>query len=413
MNVHKPSFLIILAVLGLVFTQSVQAQINRPGTNTPQQGQQRTQPGQQGEFDPTMQPMFPLNQPALVERVNPESYAVGPGDEFLINIIATRPMALTLKVGPAGDLLIPGFGSVDTNGLMLSEVQEQAEAVVRQQVRDGVVHVSLIGLRRFKVFVYGAVVQPGYYDVFAIDRLQDVIEEAQLRQLALSFDIQITRENGEVINADLMSYRFGGSTENNPVMQMGDRVYVPFGTFDENAVLLSGAINTFGYRIIRENETLGELFNRTIEIRGQADLENVFITRLQPDGTQRLININITEFDQLVLHPRDQIQFLAEKQVAVHGYVGAPGSFSYIPGYTAGEYITLAGGLLPVGTLRNLKVTREDGTVLYGESVRIERGDVIEVRQSLRGFLVGDTSVLAIVTSTASIVLSAYAILRN
>ena len=48
-----------------------------------------------------------------------------------------------------------------------------------------------------------------------------------------------------------------------------------------------------------------------------------------------------------------------------------------------------------------------------GESVRIERGDVIEVRQSLRGFLVGDTSVLAIVTSTASIVLSAYAILRN
>ena len=53
-------------------------------------------------------------------------------------------MALTLKVGPAGDLLIPGFGSVDTNGLMLSEVQEQAEAVVRQQVRDGVVHVSLI-----------------------------------------------------------------------------------------------------------------------------------------------------------------------------------------------------------------------------------------------------------------------------
>lgn len=356
--------------------------------------------------------LFSAEQPALEAPVDPDSYYVGPGDDILVNIVSISPQLVTLRIGPSGDLVIPGVGTINTNGMSLSTMISEVEVLVGSRLINAEVYTSLVGIRKFRVFVYGAVGRPGYVEVSATNRLQDLIAIVGLRQLALSYKIEVTRESSEVVIADLLAYRFEGDIENNPQLLAGDKIYIPFGRFDEDAVLLSGAISTSGYQIIREGETLGDLYNRVIEVIERADVENVYVTRYYNDGP-KLINLTVFEFDQFVLKPRDEIQFLVEKQVSVHGYVGSPGSFSYIPGYTAGEYITLAGGVEPLGTLRNLRVTRNDGTILFGESVQIERGDVIEAHKSTRGYLLGDTSVLQIVTSTASILLSAYAILRR
>ena len=60
--------------------------------------------------------------------INPEQYLVGPGDQFIVNIISSENVAnYTLTVSPTGEILIPSVGIVQINGQTLSSSIKKME----------------------------------------------------------------------------------------------------------------------------------------------------------------------------------------------------------------------------------------------------------------------------------------------
>jgi protein involved in polysaccharide export with SLBB domain len=273
--------------------------------------------------------------------------------------------------------------------------------------------VSLERLRTFRAYVYGAVIEPGFVEITPMMRVSDILDRVTPRTLALLNEIRVMHPDGSRTTIDLFEFKFAGDRSQNIRLREGDQVFIPFGRIGEHTVSLRGSITEgAGYTILRPGETLREFLSRKAMLAAGADLDAVTVIRSNSDG-QKMISVTPPEMDVFVLQAGDEIQLMGLRNVNVHGYVASPGSFGFIPGYTAGDYVSLAGGLLPVGTLNRLKVTRVDGTVLRGEDVIIQRGDVIEVRKSVSGTLFSDVSVLNILTAAATITLAAVAALRR
>lgn len=350
---------------------------------------------------------------ALEEPVNLETYIVGPGDFFSLNIISLESVFVSIPVGPTGDLMIPRIGSVTISGMKLSDAMNEIRDLVATRIIDGEVFVNLERLRSFRVFLYGAVVEPGYKEITPMMRVSDLLEMTELRQLAQLNDIRIIHKDGSETVIDLFEFQLRGDRSQNPRLTEGDQVFVPFGRLKDNTVVLRGAVGEgAGYSVIRPEESLRDFLNRNVTYSVGADLTSVTVIRTI-DGIVDFITVEPENLADFTLKAGDEIQLIGQRSVNVHGYVASPGSFGFIPGYTAGDYLSLAGGLLPVGSLGGLKVTRVDGTVLRGEDVIIQRGDVIEVRKSFTGTLFGDVSVLNILTAVATITLAAVAAFRR
>lgn len=53
-----------------------------------------------------------------------DSYRVGPGDVFLINVWGSEEASFTTQITPTGELLLPKFGSIPVTGLAFGEMKK-------------------------------------------------------------------------------------------------------------------------------------------------------------------------------------------------------------------------------------------------------------------------------------------------
>lgn len=368
-------------------------------------GDQRTviTPEQQSENP------IPVELIALERPVDAMTYRVGPGDQIAISIQTSEMLDKVLTISPTGYLMIPGVGKVDLRNLTLDAAIKQIDQAILLNFKNARVNSELVGLRKFKIAIVGAIKTPGYYTVSAVNRVSDVIELAEPRQMALLNQVELERIDGTIQTLDLTEFYARGNLKQNPQLAEGDRIRITYGDLDQRAIVIRGAVRNTGYDYLKPGETLGELIARRIDFRSNADLENIKIVR-QVDGKIEFITVNPEEFKGFRLQPGDDIEFLYEKPVNVQGYVASSGSFNFIPGYTAADYVTLAGGLLPAGTMNGIKISRVDGTVLHGEDVVIQRGDIIEVPRSWMNIAFGEISVIQFFSTMATLVLAVLAV---
>ncbi|RMF10087.1 MAG: hypothetical protein D6762_02350, partial [Candidatus Neomarinimicrobiota bacterium] len=61
-------------------------------------------------------------QPVPVDKpIDPRTYLLGPGDVLGYDLVYTENFSGEVAVGPSGDVLIPGIGLVNVNGVTLEE----------------------------------------------------------------------------------------------------------------------------------------------------------------------------------------------------------------------------------------------------------------------------------------------------
>lgn len=368
-------------------------------------GEQRTviTPDQQVENP------IPVELIALERPITGDEYLVGPGDQIAISVQTSETLDRVLTISPTGFLMIPGVGKVDLRNLTLNGAIERINQAILLNFKNARVNSELVGLRQFKVAIVGAVNTPGYYTVSAVNRVSDVIELAEPRPMALLNQVQLDRLDKRVLTLDITDFYTHGDLTQNPQLTEGDRISLVYGDLNQHAIVVRGAVNRTGYDYLKPGETLGELIARRIDFRSNADLENIKIVR-KNDGKIEFVTVKPDEFNSFELQPGDDIEFLYEKPVNVQGYVASSGSFNFIPGYTAADYVTLAGGLSPAGTMNGIKITRVDGTVLRGEDVVIQRGDIIEVPRSWMNIAFGEISVIQFFSTMATLVLAVLAV---
>jgi len=187
--------------------------------------------------------------------IDPNTYILGPGDLLGINIISTKNVSLPIRVNPVGEILIPSVGVLYVNGITLSESKEIiAEYIKEIAFQNSVVNVTLLDVKRFKIQLLGAVNNPGYLYVSALDKLYDVIlQSGGLQKFAHPDLIQIKRNKG-TINVNLKEYLSGKDMSQNIYLNSGDIIFVPFNDYanlnelnmvelNQNHVVVYGFVN--------------------------------------------------------------------------------------------------------------------------------------------------------------------------
>ena len=344
---------------------------------------------------------------ALERAIDPVTYILGPGDELGLNILTSENITWPLIVSPSGELLIPSVGVIHVGGKTL----QQGINLVEQFIKDRAfpkaqVSMTIVNIRSFLLQVSGAVNRPGFVKVTPVMRLHEVVRKAgNFHQLAREFDITVRSISGEEYKVDYLQFILYGDLGHNPTFQEGDKLIIPFGDVEKEGVVIRGALSGRGYDIIAPSETLEHFLWRKARFLENADLESVTITR-QKNGKEEHLRIQPERFSSIVLKPGDTIDILRERGVSVNGFVQIPGGFQFFPGFTAADYINLAGGNTTEGNPNRVLIRHLDGSSNRGQDVLVRRGDVIVVPRNLKSSIFGDSSLLQIGTALLTVYLT-------
>ena len=95
-----------------------------------------------------------------------------------------------------------------------------------------------------------------------------------------------------------------------------------------------------------------------------------------------------------------------DKAIFVTGFVKNPGRYQYFIGFAVEDYIGLAGGNLKEGNPSRVNIQHINDSKDIGLHHSIQRGDIIYVPQRRLNKLVGELSVLQILSFSGSIYLT-------
>jgi len=226
-------------------------------------------------------------------------YRVGPGD--ILNIVVWEHPQLTIPAGPArgpaeagnwvhedGTLFYPYIGLIQVAGKTVTDIRAEITAGLKVIIPRPQVDVSVAGFRSQKIFVSGAVVNPGSLALTnvpltvldAVSQSGGFGAEADYRRISL------IRDDIEYV-VNLERFFNGGNTKHNPRLQARDVLRVP--AFTNNDAFLLGEVEQPGtiplgfsdVSLTHALATVGGIDGRA------ADASGIFIFR-QNEASQKI-----------------------------------------------------------------------------------------------------------------------------
>ena len=334
-----------------------------------------------------VQPKIIIDKP-----IDPDAYLIGPGDQFLVNIISSDNVSnYTLTVSPTGEILIPTIGVVQLNNHSLSTSIQLMESAIKSMNQSAQIYIILSEIREFKIKVIGHLKNPGFYTVTPVSRVSDLYEDILLKlQSESSADqnadqnagkhagqnadqnadqyadqnadqyadenlypemsirnIEIFR-NGKPIPVDLVKFGSTGIDNNNPFLQQGDVVRVPL---KEHLVGIFGGIKIPGNYEFIEGESLSQFVDLAGGLRPDADPNKVEITRFISSKEKFSFITKMSQADTILISSEDHIMVRYDQEykrqdiVYITGEIKYPGVYAIEPGKTTiGEALNKVGG---------------------------------------------------------------------
>jgi protein involved in polysaccharide export with SLBB domain len=299
----------------------------------------------------------------LVDRpVDRHDYVLGPGDQVAISTSGEANLSWTLTVTPEGTLLIPTVGVVPVRGLNLEEAEEVVEGHVLQYYRNIDLALTLAGVQGFKVFVVGAVVDPGPRLASAATRVSELVPPRR--------NIFVQRSNGDTLLVDVVRFRQTGDLAYNPTVRSGDVIVV---RQVDQGILVQGRVFFPGLYEYREGETLAELLRVANGYRDfPVDAHDVVhVNRFVSQEERELLTFRREEAlgprgQAFALQPFDAIfvprvgNFRVLPMATVDGEVRYPGTFPIRPDTTTiRELVEMAGGFTEEASLAMAELRRQ------------------------------------------------------
>ncbi len=332
---------------------------------------------------------FDLETQALEGAIDPDSYVVGPGDAFLITIWSALENSIPAQVSPSGKLIIATIGAIDVDGKSLTEVQTLVTEAAGSKYRNSTVSVNLARVRQIRVHVTGQVMQPGPYEALAVHRVSDLIAQAGgLTSWAFERGVEIRHLDGSHDNVDLHKYTKLGDLQANLPLRGGDVVHVPAIDLKQGTVHVEGTVNDPGAYQLAQGETITDFLLRVDALTRRADLSNIYVERKGATNGQvdiipvfPYLNGQSNGHAELALQDGDVVKVPQRKEdVYVIGAVQQPGTYPYVPGLTAQDYLGFAGAMFQANSPDKARVYRHDSDIREkGKDVPVGPGDTVFV----------------------------------
>jgi protein involved in polysaccharide export with SLBB domain len=354
------------------------------------------------------------NKTLLDNKINPDTYILGPGDVLSIFTWGNFQGQYQLTITPEGMLLVPEIGPIDVADITLTDARKKIADSIQGKYRNVESTISLVDLRVFKVYVGGAVVEPGAYPATAVTRASEVITLAggffegpeatdKTRmpssqyiyyglRLSSKRNITVHRKGGEVLTADVLRLNLAGNPLFDPLLRDGDEIFVPIKEWAVNLYGIFGAVRNPGYFEYSQRDSLADLIDLAHGLTLDADSQAVEIVRFGPDNTSTYsININLNSpVWNIPLNADDRVYIKPIQGYHEKNQVQLAGEFKY-PGFyaitkdstTLSQIVAKAGGLTDLASLEEAEMTRISGEELVDpEFERLKKMLVADMSES-------------------------------
>jgi protein involved in polysaccharide export with SLBB domain len=306
--------------------------------------------------------------PLLDVAVSRTGYRLGPGDVVDVAVFGDLEFLYSLPVTPEGTVVVPSVGVARVLGLNLDQAQARVRDMVYRYYRNVDVTLTLSKVRLFKVYVLGAVQNPGVRTAAAVTRVSDVVPSTAPRR-----NIVIRHARGDSTRVDLAQFFLFGDLDANPTLTEGDVVVVPR---VDRTLQVFGRVAFPGTYEFRPGETLAD-FLRLVNGGGPLPSSAGDTIRVSRFGNraQGQVITAISVADALGprgrafrLEPFDALyvpeisNFKVQRYATVAGQVVRPGVYPIGPeGTTVRQLVEMAGGFtrdasLVGATLRRVPV---------------------------------------------------------
>lgn len=381
--------------------------------------------------------IVPTETEPLEAAIDPEKYIIGPGDLFQINIWGAVSEEHQVRISPENKMIIPNVGEVTFKSLILAQAKNEIEQAIINRYKRAQISISLVAIRKFRVFVSGAVRRPGSVVVNANTRVSEVIEavggfktpinvqkyseqtlletpshqesvvktaevtqdEMAIEGPASKRNILLHRHDGQFINVDLLLSMEGGENTANPYLLDGDVIFVPNLQTEIGQVAIWGAIRNPGEFEYVAGDNLHNLILLGHGFTIDADKSRAEIIRFEADHrTTKTINVNLADSTvdpkKIILFPDDRVyirripQYHTKAQVLVRGEVKYPGEYYIIEGQTTlTQVINQAGGFTGQASLAEASLLRKSVTDIEDpEFERLKKMTVEEMTEQERNY---------------------------
>lgn len=161
------------------------------------------------------------------------------GDQVTLEIVEDKEGGLPRVVTAAGELDVPPLGRVKVSGKTTAEASAQIKEQLERDyyyhatVRLAIDRVSPIQVRSGVVYLSGQVRLVGPQEIVAGEALtlsNAILKAGGLTEWADAKKVKLMRQKGgktETIEANYKSIIEKGDVKNDPVLQDGDRIYIP------------------------------------------------------------------------------------------------------------------------------------------------------------------------------------------
>lgn len=237
--------------------------------------------------------------------LEPESYdyVVGIGD--VLQITVWDHPELTIPAGSMrspsesgnwvhndGTIFYPYVGKIPVDGLRVTEIRDLIAQRIAEYIENPQVDVTVAAFRSQRVYVTGAVKQPGAYPVTNVPlRLLDAVNASGgVTEFADWTDVTLTRD-GKEYALSLRAVYQEGNPAHNVLLKKGDVVHVARN--DDNKVFVMGEVQQAqpvpmtrnGLSLVEALSASGG-YNQDI-----ADASGIFVLRRAPAGSDHLVDL--------------------------------------------------------------------------------------------------------------------------
>jgi len=295
-----------------------------------------------------------------------DAYVLGPGDVLQIGFWGEVNRSEKVVVNPDGDALIPPLGPVRLAGLVLSEARGLIAERLAPYYRPGILSVSLISVRTFRVHVVGMVKTPGAYEANAVTRVSEAVTLAGgLLGAGSQRGVRVMRR-ADTLRVDLARYLLLGDNGANPFLNDGDVIHVPPRL---EAVEIFGSVYREGQYEFIEGETLGDLVVLAGGLRPEAYAETLEVERFRVDeptsseavfvagGLEAARGFRLAAGDRVFV--RSIPEWHRDARVAILGEVRRPGVYVIDEGVESlSGLVARSGGLTDRASLAEARLVR-------------------------------------------------------
>lgn len=341
------------------------------------------------------------NQGLLEKEIDPESYIVGPSDEFSISILNSNSKDISATMLPDGSLVIPKVGVLNLKNLNLKLVYSIIKEKVKTIYKADEVNVALTKMKKFKVIVSGAVLRPNIVSASSVDRVSEVIEkvggfkkESSIRKIVI-----LRGDNNKEINVDLMKFYYGSDKSQNPLVQGGDQIIV-YPMNKNVSISIYGEVPNPGEYEFLNGDSLSTLLNFSQGFFESALLDSIiFVRNIKSSNSLVTTILNLSKWKtygknnnplDFPLEVGDRIyakrieNFSNNKYVVISGEVKYPGKYALSEGKDrVMDILNLSGGFSDFADLSKITFIRQAELDVVDEVLRrLEKMPQSEMSQS-------------------------------